>query len=1672
MKKTLLWLFFLFFIVQVSTAQNFITTWTTFGADITFNATTNGTVNYTWQTLPPAAPASGSGSFSGTNVGVVISGLPALGVEYEVQVSIQPQNFRRIVVSPNGFFGFNGVSLRRINQWGAVPWSSFENAFLFSGLAEITASDVPNLSQVTNMSGMFEFCFQLNSPFNINSWNVSNVTNMSRMFKDCQSFNQALSLWNTGNVTDMSSMFENCISFNLNIGNWNTGNVTNMARMFRDAYTFNRNIGNWNTANVTDMSEMFGAFSAFSLPMTFNQNIGNWNTSSVVNMSGMFRANSNFNQNIGNWNTSNVTNMFEMFLQAKAFNQNIGNWNVGNVTDMTRMFAFEETFQGLDESYAFNNGGSPSIGNWNVSNVTNMSAMFSRANLFNQSLGNWNLNPNVNLTSMLDNSGMNCFNYSQTLIGWNNNPNTPNNRILGAAFMEFGPSAVSAVNNLTTNKGWGFSGHDIFSELPIFSFPTEYCFNSIIPPLPLVSDNGIQGTWSPALNNTTTTTYIFTPSEGQCGGPTSVTINIAPNNVSVFTQVPPICAGENLLPLPTTSNNGITGTWSPALNNFTTTTYTFTPDSNSCGTITTMTIVVNSGTAPTFTQVPPICAGATLAALPTTSNNGITGSWSPALNNLQTTTYTFTPTSSCVTAATMTIVVNPSAAPLFTQVPPICAGATLAALPTTSNNGISGTWSPALNNQATTTYTFTPTSSCATTATMTIVVNPSTTPTFTQVPPICAGATLAALPTTSNNGISGTWSPALNNQATTTYTFTPTSSCATTATMTIVVNPSVTPTFTQVPPICAGATLAALPTTSNNGITGTWSPALNNLVTTTYTFTPTSSCATTATMTIVVNPSTTPTFTQVPPICAGATLAALPTTSNNGITGTWSPALNNQATTTYTFTPTSSCATTATMTIVVNPSVTPTFTQVPPICAGATLAALPTTSNNGITGTWSPALNNQATTTYTFTPTSNCATTATMTIVVNPSTTPTFTQVPPICAGATLAALPTTSNNGISGTWSPALNNIVTTTYTFTPNLSQCGAPTTMTIEVNPNVPLIFTQIPPICQGSTIAPLPTISNNGVIGSWSPEINNTATTTYTFTPQNNVCQSIATMTIEVIPTISPIFTQVAPICAGSNLSELPTTSNNGVSGTWSPALNNLQTTTYTFTPNEGQCGNIVTMTIEVNPSITPEFTQVAPICAGANLSELPTTSNNGISGTWSPALNNLQTTTYTFTPSDGVCINTTTLTIEVNPIIEPIFIQVAPICSGANIMALPTTSTNGITGSWSPALNNLVTTTYTFTPNIGQCGVPTTMTIEVNPNIPLIFTQIQPICQGSTIAPLPTISDNGVIGSWSPEINNSETTTYTFTPLNNTCQSIATMTIEVIPTISPIFTQVAPICAGANLSELPTTSNNGISGTWSPALNNLQTTTYTFTPNEGQCGNIVTMIIEVNPSITPEFTQVAPICAGANLSELPTTSNNGISGTWSPALNNLETTTYTFTPNEGQCGSMITMTIEVEIIEAVEGLEIQIFEEGATVSSLVVSPANVIWYASSSDALLDLNPLDLEETLIDGATYYAVNDNGTCRSLPFAVIVNIVLSVDNIDRISLKFYPNPVISLLYIDHSQMMNSVEVYSILGQLIMRMDCNSTHVTMDLSNLPSAVYWVKVKSGSQIESFKMMKR
>ncbi|RZJ32968.1 MAG: gliding motility-associated C-terminal domain-containing protein, partial [Flavobacterium sp.] len=255
-----------------------------------------------------------------------------------------------------------------------------------------------------------------------------------------------------------------------------------------------------------------------------------------------------------------------------------------------------------------------------------------------------------------------------------------------------------------------------------------------------------------------------------------------------------------------------------------------------------------------------------------------------------------------------------------------------------------------------------------------------------------------------------------------------------------------------------------------------------------------------------------------------------------------------------------------------------------------------------------------------------------VTVTVTPGTTPTFTAVSPICPGGSLSALPTTSNNGVTGTWSPALNNTATTTYTFTPTAGQCASPVTLTITVNSSVTPTFAGVEPICSGSALAPLPTTSTNGITGSWSPALNNTATTTYTFTPTAGQCAAIATLTITVNQPVTPTFTAVAAICSGSPLSALPTTSNNGITGTWSPALDNSATTTYTFTPTAGQCASAATLAITVNDS--PQFS-IAQGC-------------NGVNYTLTATLDNASNPTYSWLNPTGAEIGTASSVVITTP----------------------------------------------------------------------------------------------------------------------------------------------------------------------------------------------------------------------------------------------------------------------------------------------------------------------------------------------------------------------------------------------------------------------------------------
>jgi gliding motility-associated-like protein len=145
-----------------------------------------------------------------------------------------------------------------------------------------------------------------------------------------------------------------------------------------------------------------------------------------------------------------------------------------------------------------------------------------------------------------------------------------------------------------------------------------------------------------------------------------------------------------------------------------------------------------------------------------------------------------------------------------------------------------------------------------------------------------------------------------------------------------------------------------------------------------------------------------------------------------------------------------------------------------------------------------------------------------------------------------------------------------------------------------------------------------------------------------------------------------------------------------------------------------------------------------------------------------------------------------------------------------------------------------------------------------------------------------------------------------------------------------------------------------------------TVTLTLTVSNG-CGGqkTDTILLNVAPLITPTFTQLAPICFGSNPPTLPTTSNNGITGTWFPPMSSTVGQTYFFTPTAGQCATSQSMSTTINNNCTFGGFATALF---------ITNCLNSTFYNTSGSGQDLINPLGLGFNNTDLGTYIQNSNN--------------------------------------------------------------------------------------------------
>ena len=397
--------------------------------------------------------------------------------------------------------------------------------------------------------------------------------------------------------------------------------------------------------------------------------------------------------------------------------------------------------------------------------------------------------------------------------------------------------------------------------------------------------------------------------------------------------------------------------------------------------------------------------------------------------------------------------------------------------------------------------------------------------------------------------------------------------------------------------------------------------------------------------------------------------------------------------------------------------------------------------------------------------------------------------------------------------------------------------------------------------------------------------------------------------------------------------------------------------------------------------------------------------------------------YNYAVTDAQALNLFTSNSLIANVI-PAFNQVAPICLGATLADLPLISTNGITGIWSPPLNNTSTTIYTFTPNAGQNASVTTLTIVVNTAVTPTTSTTSATCSANGTASIANFNSalsyvstpSGATVGNAGLITGTAGIPYTFTAAIGTCISSASIAVTI-----PV--QLAAPAAPTTATTAATCSANGTAtiSNYNAAL------TYTSTPASATVG-------------------IAGLITGTA----------GIA--------------YTFTAAIGTCISSasiaVTIPLQIETPSTPTGLASQTFVQGATIASLVVTPSNVIWYASTADANSGNNPLPATTLLVNLVTYYAVNVVATCRSTALAVTVSITLNTDTFYKARIVLYPNPVVDILNIDTTAEIKSIEIFNIQGQKVL----SATQKQINLLDLASGMYLIRIQdteNGITIKKF-----
>ena len=383
-------------------------------------------------------------------------------------------------------------------------------------------------------------------------------------------------------------------------------------------------------------------------------------------------------------------------------------------------------------------------------------------------------------------------------------------------------------------------------------------------------------------------------------------------------------------------------------------------------------------------------------------------------------------------------------------------------------------------------------------------------------------------------------------------------------------------------------------------------------------------------------------------------------------------------------------------------------------------------------------------------------------------------------------------------------------------------------------------------------------------------------------------------------------------------------------------------------------------------------------------------------------------------------------------------------------------------------------------------------------------------QFSTTSSTSGFNDISLANSQNYTTNNLQQTTW-FRVKNSigSCSSVYSPAVQVVVTTKP----VAGFISGGNIVFCKTTNtttlvlNNSVGsiqwqksptelGTYSN-LTTANSTSYTVSGlatsgyyravvSNGICTIQTTQPVYIKidePAVVKTISGASPICFGESKTLYYETGSVGIiqwqySKTSSTSgftdqigendliyfANNLQQTTWIRVKNtSGSCPVNYSTPVEILVntTPPPTGNKTQYFNFSIPVliSNLVVKGTDIKWYSTNSNAFENIDSLEPSTILTIGSTYFAMQTLNRCVSVfPLAITVTKSLEIESANFEGLEFYPNPFKNYFKLKYSEILNSLELFNILGKSVLKINLNVKETTQNIENLPSGIYFMEL--------------